>query len=365
MYLLSLLCLTACDNNNSQQSKKVSTDISSTIITSHCADNKDVKFIYFQTQVEAKHTIHSKTKHLYSYPKDGILKPYWDIRYTNQIEAYMFDDKANLPYHAEYTGLDTSIGMKTMVAGTEKALVDTSSSVIQSKCTNGLIAGGTTLNLFDSPEQTLTYGGVQSTFTYQLHNNNIRPWDSNTKGNLLIQSFFDTPIYHNYARNIGASIAFNIFLYNPNIKQSINYIISLYAVGEAWKDEKQNIKYDPTTETVHIATVAHKDSMFSTLSTISSQLQVVHNTPNKKTSDDGSWDTFYRVNLSYNNVLNVLKKLQESPPKEVSGIYFGLSPHDWELTSVAIQYELEEEGGKASLSGSFRGFETHLSQHPL
>ena len=83
------------------------------------------------------------------------------------------------------------------------------------------------------------------------------------------------------------------------------------------------------------------------------------------TSDDGKWDDFYRTNISYQNLLAVLNELKTNPPAEVAGQDFGLSPQDWQVTLLAVQYELEEQGGKALLGGSFRGFEVYTSELPL
>ena len=62
---------------------------------------------------------------------------------------------------------------------------------------------------------------------------------------------------------------------------------------------------------------------------------------------------------------NVLNEIRKNPPAEVAGQNFGLNPEDWEVTLVAIQYELQEEGGKASVSGSFSGFGAYTSDLPF
>jgi hypothetical protein len=61
----------------------------------------------------------------------------------------------------------------------------------------------------------------------------------------------------------------------------------------------------------------------------------------------------------------LLQELAENPPAGAEGQNFGNNPADWEVTGLMLQYELEEEGGKATLSGSFRGFEAYLSEYPL
>jgi len=337
------------------------------LISSQCAHNQVPQYIYFGTQVAAQHNIFSAIQNLYSYPLHGLLKPYWDTRYINPVSQYINGgDASHYPNHSELTGLDARSGLRNITVGTGVSQVDASANVIQSECVGGLTAAGATLNLFDAPEQALTYAGIQSTFTYNIHSNNhIAPWKANNSGNLLVQASFDKPIYHNFSSNIGSSVSFNVFLYNPKIKQHLNYVIGVYAAGVAWKKEKAGIRFDPTTQIIHVATVVKDSSWWSTKSPQSKSIQEIFNKPSKKTKDDGKWDDFYRVNISYQNLLAVLNELKTNPPVEIAGKDFGLRPQDWEVTLVALQYELEEEGGKASFSGSFRGFEAYLSQLPL
>ncbi|NPA29039.1 MAG: hypothetical protein GXO33_02525, partial [Epsilonproteobacteria bacterium] len=54
-----------------------------------------------------------------------------------------------------------------------------------------------------------------------------------------------------------------------------------------------------------------------------------------------------------------------NPPPNVAGQNFGSNPEDWEVLLIGIQYELAEEGGKALLAGSFRGFEAGISRLPF
>ena len=337
------------------------------IVSSQCTSNQEVKHIYFGTQNEATRNIFSAIKNLYSYPYSGVLKPFWDIRYTNPVSQYVHNnDGSTYANHAEHTGLDARTGNRNSIVGSGLSQVDSAGVVTQSKCVSNALTGGTTLNLYDAPEQSLVYAGIASTFVYQIHpNNHIRPWKNNTHGNLMLQAYFDTPIYHNFAANIGGSVAFNIFLYNPKIKKHLNYVIGIYAYGEAWQREKAGIRFDPTTNIIHVATVIKDASWWCTKSPKSKEIQEVFNVPNKTTKDDGKWNNFYRVNISYQNLLAVLNALKSNPPAEVAGEDFGLNPADWEITLTAVQYELEEQGGKASISGSFRGFETYISEDAL
>jgi hypothetical protein len=339
----------------------------SILIPAQCSANQTPKHIYFGTQADAQRNIFNAIKNLSSYPSAGILKPFWDIRYTNPVSTYIQGSTAtHYPNHSTLTGLDARSGTRNVTVGSGLSQVDTAGVVAQSKCVGGVMAAGTTLNLHDSPEQVLTYAGIANTFVYQIHtNNHIRPWKADTKGNLIVQSSFDTPLYHNFEQNIGGSVAFNIFLYNPKIKKHLNYVIGVYAFGEAWQREKAGIRFDPTTNIIHVATVIKDTSWWTTKSPTSKAIQEVFNIAGKTSTDDGKWNDFYRTNISYQNLLAVLNELKKNPPPEVTGQDFGLAPQDWEVTLLAIQYELEEQGGKASVSGSFRGFESYISEDPL
>ena len=339
----------------------------SPVISSQCTQNDIPQHIYFPTQVAAQQNIFSAIANLYSYPANGILKPFWDIRYTNPVTRYINGENAtHFPNHATLTGLDARTGVRNVTTGTGMSQVDVSGSIVQSKCINNTLVGGMTANLFDAPEQSLTYGGIASTFVYQIHtDNHIKPWKSNGTGNLMTQASFDLPIYNNSEKNIGGSVAFNVFLYNSTINKHLNYVIGVYAYGVAWQKEKAGIRYDPTTNIIHVATVIKDESWWATKSPQSKGIQEVYNVPGKLTSDDGQWHDFYRVNIAHQNLLAVLNELKTNPPTEVAGQDFGLSPQDWEVTFIAVQYELEEQGGKASISGSFRGFEAYISNLPL
>ena len=337
------------------------------LISPHCNHNQTPSYVYFGTQQEAASKIFKAIKNLYSYPTAGTLKPYWDIRYTNPVSTYIrATDGSYYPNHATLTGLDARSGKDNMLTGTGLSQNDPSGTIVQSKCVNNLLSAGTTLNLYDAPEQSLLYAGIASTFIYQIHpGNHIRPWRSDQLGNLILQASFDTPIYRNYEKNIGGSIAFNLFLYNPKIHKHLNYVIGIYAYGEAWQREKAGIRFDPTTNIVHIATVIKESSWWCTKSPKSKSITEVKSTPKRTTKDNGEWPNFFRVNISYQNLLAALKELAGNPPASVAGQNFGLNPEDWEVILVAVQFELEEEGGKATISGSFSNFGAYISDLPI
>lgn len=341
------------------------------IINAQCSNNQVPKYIHFDTQAEASQNIFTAIQNLYSYPFQGILKPFWDSRYTNPMSQYITGISAtHYPNHSELTGLDARSGTRNITVGTGLSQVDASASVMQSECVGGIVTAGTTLNLHDAPEQDLTYAGIVSTFIYQIHiDNHISPWKTNKSGNLMMQASFNKPIYRNFSSNIGGSVSFNVFLYNPKINKHLNYVIGIYAAGVAWQREKSGIRFDPTTNVLHVATVIKKDNKYTWWSTKTNKPNTKYikeiSSKNTNTKDDGKWDDFYRTNITYQNLLAVLNQLKTNPPEAVVGQDFGLSPEDWEVTLLGVQYELEEQGGKALLSGSFRGFEAYMSELPL
>ena len=346
-----------------QQDEKAITPI----VSPSCSANQVPKFIYFTTPTDAHQHYYSATKNLISYPQSGVLKPYWDIRYVNPVTPYIHNQEAShYPNHGQYTSLDARSGQNHITVGTSFSQTDASGGVAQSKCVDNQIVAGATINLFDAPEQLLTYAGPQSTFIYSFNkSSHINPWKTGGHGNLMMQASFDTPIYFNYGGNYGGSISFGLIMQNRRTGKLLNYIIGIYAAGQAWQKEKAGIRFDPTTNIVHVATVIHKDSWWSTISPKSQSIQEVFSIENKTTSDDGKWNNFFRANISYQNLLAVLNELKKNPPEAVAGQDFGLSPEDWDITSLMIQFELEEQEGKATLSGSFKGFGAYISNLPL
>ncbi len=337
-----------------------------TLISSECVHNSAVNYVYYETQAIAHSRALDDMQNLISYP-GKILKPFWDIRYIDPVSKYMNGGTYDhYPDHSKYTGLDTRSGVNNIGIGTEASKVEAGGSITQAECINGSLAGGVMVNLYNAPEQYINYGGPQSTFMYQLGSSSSSyPWKADGTGNLMIQSYFDEPLYFNFEENSGGGIYFGLFLKNRHNGKILNYVVGLYAAGDAWIQEKRGIQFDPTTNIVHVATVASDESWWSTKSPLSKSIQEVFSTDNKTTSDDQRWSDFYRVNISYQNLLVVLRSLAETPPAGAEGQDFGLKPEDWNVMSVMIQHEVEEKGGKATLSGSFRGFEAYTSQNPL
>ena len=337
-------------------------------VTPSCKYNTTTNYVYYQTPAEANAKYYRDTRGFTSYPGSGkALKPFWDIRYTNSVNKYINGGNGtHYANHAVNTGLDARSGYRNVEIGTPMSQTNVNGVVAQAKCVGGNLVAGTTVNLVDAPEQYLTYAGPQSTFKYHLGRTKLTsPWSSDGSGNIMIQANFDIPVYHNYAKNIGGGVYYGLFLHNKKNGKKLNYVIGIYGIGDAWMKEKAGIRFDPTTGIIHVATVIKDSSWWCTKSPNSLEIQEVTTTPTGITGDDGVWNNFFRVNISYQNLLAVLKELKQNPPQEAAGQDFGLNPADWEVTSIMVQYELEEEGGKALLSGSFKDFGAYISKLPI
>ncbi len=338
-----------------------------TFISSKCSSNKTIQYLAYLTPTDAYTEHLSDVQNLISNPKNGNLQPFLDIRYLNPVTKYMNGGSYDFyPNNAEFTGLDVRNGSSNIGIGTTASSGDSSGSIVQSECIDSSLAIGTTINLYDTPEQSITYGGPQTTFTYQLLSSSLTsPWSSDKKGNLALQAYFDNPIYANYSTNTGGSVSYGLFLNNKKTGEKLNFVIAIYLIGDAWIEEKAGIKFDPTTNIAHVATLIDDSSWWSTKSPKSQTAKEITSDISKKTSDDGKWNNLYRVNISYQNLLAVLDELQKNPPEGAENKNFGMSPEDWEVDSVMVQYELEESGGKALLAGSFRGFEVYLTEDSI
>ena len=338
-----------------------------TLISANCSSNQEVKFISYTTAMEAYSRYFVDIQNLISNPQQGVLKPFIDVRYFNPMSKYIDGgDYSFYPNHSEFTALDVRTGIDNMALGTDASRGDTSGGIVQSECVNGELAIGSTINLYDTPEQSIVYGGPQTTFIYQLASSSLTsPWSSNQKGNLAMEAYFNEPIYANYSTNTGGGVSYVLFLNNKKTGVKMNYVIAIYLIGDAWIAEKAGIKFDPTTNMAHIATIIDDSSWWSTKSQISPPAREIKSNIQKKTVDDGQWNDFYRVNISYQNLLAVLNELKTNPPVGAENTDFGVSPEDWEVTSIMVQYELEESGGKALLSGSFRGFNAYITEDAI
>ncbi len=363
-------------NFDTQQQKVVSevskiefqaeSDPKTALITADCKYNTKPEYVYYETQQEASENYFKDTKNYITEPWSGKkLKPFWDVRYVNEVKKYSTKDD-------EYANISTQTGLyigdsnsSTLIA-TDEAAAYSDASLVSSKCIDGVLAGGTTINLFDAPEQSIEYAGPQTTLMYRLADLDVaKAWDKNGTGNLMIQAKFNKPIYKKFDKNMGGGVNFGVFLYNKKLKKEINYIIGVYTVGSGWLEEQAKLKFDPTTHIVHVATSIDNGSWWSTKSPKSDLIVRVQGTKEERESNNSNFKHFYRANITYDNLKAVLRELKNNPPVEAAGEDFGLNPEDWQVESIYLQYELEEDGGKAILSGSFKGFEAYKTKLPL
>ena len=335
------------------------------IISAYCKGSEKVQFLYYQTIPAAHSGYPNDTKNLVTTVGKTKGKPYWDTRYVNQLHKITDGTSIGvLPNHAEFTGLDTRTGDQNIAYGTSASTMSSGGSVAQVKCIDDVLTGGTMVNLEDAPSQRLEYSGPQSTFAYKLASVPITsPWEANGTGNLMIQSRFDTPLYKNFGGNIGGGVNFGFFIKNKKTGIYLNYVVAVYTIGArgaaARMNEISTLMFDTTTKVVHVGSAIQEGTKYTTKSPYSKTTTLVKDGEIKATLDDGKWENFFRVNVSYENLMNVLKKGQSE------GKNFGLNPEDWELVSIMIQYELEEEGGKGSLSGSFQSFQVFATKNPI
>ncbi len=332
-----------------------------TIITSACAGNSEITHLYYNSIQDAQANMHLDTQKLISYPGVSKMRPFWDIRYTKPMTEYQSQTD-----HSLYTGLDSRAGINNITFGTRASQVDATGCVAQSKCHDGAITAGTILNLHDAPEQSIEYGGLVATYAYILGNTILTsPWQNS--GNMMVQSQFNKPLYRDFGgagNALGGSISFNFFLKNDKLHKYINIVIAVYSYGQGWTQEQNEIHFDTTSRTIHIASAVNPGTKWTTKSPQSKSTELIHSSTDT-TIDNGLWEDFYRVNITYQNMLNILKEIKHNPPTAAQGQEFGLSPEDWRITTAMVQHEIEESGTKSALSGSFRGFEVYSSALPL
>jgi len=316
------------------------------IISGKCNDNPSIPFIYNQTVANVNANFYSQTNGLTT--NHNSQKPYWDVRYTNPIQLYINGGSYNYPNHGIYTGLDVNTGYRNFGAGTIASRLDSSGIIIQTECINGYIAGGAMLNLYDAPQQHIVFGGIQATFAYTFDDNTRpSPWTNNS-GNLMIQGYFDNPWYQNFGGNPGAEVNIGLFLRNRFNDNILHYIISIYRANHGFSEEPDT-SFDPNLGIAFVITLIKNGTIWVTKSPYSKSAEGPRN---YTVSGYSGWNDFYRVNISNADLKNLLQhsNLQQSP-------------QDWELASIFLQYELEDEGF-ASFAGSFRAFEVYKTSTP-
>ena len=309
----------------------------------------DFKIFHYTTQAEATKYFLQDSMNEITIPRK-VFKPFFDIRYTNPIKVY--SSVKFPPEYGEYTGLKNA----WYKAGTNNAMGDNTGCVVQMSKNKKQV--GLTTNLWDAPSQQLEYGGIASTFTYIVQDNNS-PWE---KGNLVLQARFNEPVYLKSKNNYGGGICFGLFLKNKKNGLLLNYVITLYGYGNGKPIEQKNLLFDTTTHVVHIQTSIVDGNLYCTKSPYSLKSKYIKST--FETNKHNNFDDFYRVNVSYDNLKNVLKELKRKPPNEVQNLDFGNNPKDWVVTLVVVQQEIEESGGKGRVSSSFSDFGVYLSETP-
>jgi hypothetical protein len=334
------------------------------LISASCTANGTPAYVYYPTPADTA-SAPSDTYTFISTPQKQ--KPYWDIRYIRPVSAYARNSRATeYADHSIYTGLDARSGANNIEIGTETAKSNPIGSTIQAVCIDGQLAGGALINLNDAFNQPIYYGGPQATFTYKIGNTPLAsPWKSDGTGNLALQASFNHPFYINYAQNEGGGVYFVLFLKNKRTGAILNYVIALYATGDAWIKEKRGIQFDPTTGFVHVATAVSDKSWWSTKSPASRDITPFVPAETSKRTDTFQWPEFFRVNIEYKNLQALLQELRQKPPAGATGVDFGTDPSEWSITAIMIQFEIEESGGAALLAGSFRGFEAYITKLPI
>ena len=178
------------------------------------------------------------------------------------------------------------------------------------------------------------FGGPQSTLIYKLDKYNIFPWK--TGNNLAIQLKMTTPYFKNFEGKTGGNIAINFFIIDQKTNKRLNYVISLYTLGVARDYETKDVLYDPSTNTNFISTHIKKGNLYTTISDWSSPTNAISKNPGEP--------NFFRVNITKENLLRIVD-----------------NPEDYKVTFIGIQYEIEEELGKAVVSSEFSGFSAYIT----
>lgn len=274
-----------------------------------------------------------------------IMKPYLDFRYVNPVAP-----RSNFVNHLPYSGI-SSTGAEGKAWGTAASVVDASGALMQYKCVNGFLVAGGMINGFDSPSQSITYGGPQGTLSYLFAGNISNapsPWRSTGTGNLMMQGQFSMPFRFSADNVGGADGGFNIFMRKKTgTPEHLNFVISTHRSYDLIEDPKLHI--DPTTNAVHISTLAADGTKWVTNSPFGKSAQGMRNT----LLGAESWPDFYRVNISYYNMAMVLQAAGKTS-----------KPEDWVVTAASVQYEFTGSN-QQSLGFSVRAFELFQSDAPL
>ncbi|MFY1021508.1 hypothetical protein [Ectopseudomonas khazarica] len=274
------------------------------------------------------------------------MKPYLDYRYVNPVTL-----RTSYANHLPYTGIN-STGSTGKAWGTAASGYDASGSLMQYKCVNGHLVVGGMINGFDSPNQSITFGGPQGTLTYLFAgdlSNAPSPWTSAGTGNFMMQGEFTTPFRYS-ADNLGGSDGgFNIFLRKKTgTPEFINFVISTHRSYSL--TERSNVFVDPTADAVVVvSTLVADGTRWVTKSPYSASAA-----PMRSSLLTGeSWPSFYRVNISYADMADVLQAAGKTS-----------RPEEWVVSAAAILYEFTGSFNQ-SVGFSVRAFELYQSDAPL
>jgi hypothetical protein len=275
----------------------------------------------------------------------AVMKPYLDFRYVNPVAP-----RSSFANHLPYSGI-SSIGTDGKAWGTAAAEGDASGSLMQYKCVDGFLAAGGMINGFDSPSQAITYGGPQGSLSYLFTgdiSNAPSPWISSGTGNLMMQGQFSKPFRFSADNVGGADGGFNIFMRKKTgTPELLNFVISTHRSYALTEDPVLHV--DPTTNAVHISTLVADGTQWVTKSSGGT------NAAGMRSALLGaeSWPDFYRVNISYANMVKVLQAAGKTS-----------KPEDWAVTAATVQYEFTGST-QQSLGFSVRAFELFQSDAPL
>jgi len=322
-----------------------------TIVSPYCWNNQDIEYLYYKTPADTKrHYNDLYSRGLFTDPYSNTFKPMWDLRYVNPSSSLF--DASN---HASYTGLDTRNGYRASAFGTNISQWYNAGSIVQTKCVNGLLAGGAMVNLWDAVDQSIEKekGGPQATLKYHL-SGNIRPW--NNGKNLRIQANFDRPIYTKSSENRGGNINFVATVQNINDPQKqFYYVMPIWGYNQGYtrSDSTSNDGNLPFVVAPFVS-INDDGTRYAIASQYSNQtFEVIASNNVNPTSDDGRWPHFFRANIPY-----------KSFEKALNDLGFDSRPEDWRITLLGIQFEIEEAGGKGSIAGSFIGYSATITDRP-
>lgn len=275
----------------------------------------------------------------------SVMKPYFDFRYVNPVAV-----RNSYANHLPYTGI-SSTGATGKAWGTTASISDASGSLMQYKCVDGHLVVGGMINGFDAPTQSITYGGPQAAVAYLFAGNLSNapsPWKSSGTGNFMMQGQFSNVFRYSGDNKGGSDGGFNIFLRKTTgTPEFINFVISThrsYALTEGPK-----LLLDPTTNAVHVSTLVADGTRWVTKSPYSASAAPMRSSVHTAES----WPSFYRVNISYANMAEVLQAAGKTS-----------KPEEWVVSAAAILYEFTGSFNQ-SVGFSVRAFELYQSDAPL